>query len=606
MSPSRARVLRRARGLLLALAAAVLIALVAAAIVLAGTAVTAVGLLVAGGGTLLGLLALVAVAGLLVRRTPRNCVLELDLVTPPAQEGRRPLARRTRPTLRDVVETLERAAGDARVSGLLARIGTPASGLADVQELQEAIERFREAGKFAIAHADTLGELSSGNGAYYLAASFDEIILQPSGDVGLLGVAAEITFLRDGLDRLGVAVEVERRWEHKTAAERFKERRLSAPARESIGRLVESQFEQLVEAVAERRGLSVERVRQLVDASPVLGPEAQEAGLVDALGYRDEAADRARGRAGGPLLPLPAYRSRRRRRRGDVVALIQCSGVMVRGRGRAFPPPGTVGAETLAAAIRRAAADRHVRALILRIDSPGGSYVAADTVWREIVRARERGTPVVASMGNVAASGGYFVAAAADRVVAHGGTVTGSIGVIGGKAVVRELKEKLGMATDAVQAGANALISSASRPWSEAQRELVRRALDRAYDDFTGKVARGRGLSPARMDEVARGRAWTGADAAERGLVDELGGYHAALAQVRELLALPADAPLRLTPFPPRRLALASLRGESELDALADAAIAGLGEAAALAAPLVAGSGEGPIALAEDLMPYRW
>lgn len=598
----RRRVLRGVRGAALVVAAAVLAAVAVVGLALIGGAVTAAGLVVVGGGAVLALLGLAGLAGALLARVPRNAVLELDLTDPLASESDRSLARLGRPTARDVVDTLDRAATDRRVAGLVARLGAPPGGLADAQELRDAVDRFRATGKFAVAHADTFGELSAGNAGYYLAAGFDEILLQPSGDVGLVGIAAELNFVREALDRLGVSVQVERRWEYKSAPERLTERGLSPPARESLGRLVESQFDQLVAGVADGRGLAAERVRELVDSGPVLGPDACQAGLVDALGYRDDAIERARRRAdGGPLVTLSAYRARRRRR-GAAVAVIDCSGVIVRGRPRGLAGRGTVGAEALAAAVRRAAADRKVRALLLRIDSPGGSYVGSDTVWREIVRARENGTPVVASMGNVAASGGYFLAAAADRIVAHGVTVTGSIGVIGAKAVVSGLKEKLGIDTDDVHAGANALISSSSRPWDDAQRRLVRRWLDRAYDDFTAKVAQGRDLGPERVDEVARGRAWTGADAAERGLVDALGGYHTALAQTRELLELDADAPVRLVPVPLRPPLLARLRGDTERERVGAAVVDGV---LALAAPLVAALPwpaleGGVLALAED------
>jgi protease-4 len=582
----RRRLLRRVRAAALMLAAAMLIAGALVALVLIGGAITAIDLAVVGGGSVVVLLALAAVAGVLVARVPRNAVLELNLTEPLRREGDRSPARFGRPTTRDVVEALDRAARDRHVAGLVARLGTPLRGLGDAQELRDAVERFRAAGKFAIAHADTFGELSAGNAAYYLASGFDEIVLQPSGDVGLVGVAAEMNFVREALDRLGVSVQVERRWEYKTAAEPLTERGLSAAARESMGRLVESQFEQLVAGVAERRGLTPEHVRAVVDAGPVLGSEAREAGLVDALGYRHDALERARERAhGGPLLALSGYRPRRQRR-GAAVAVIDCSGVIIRGRRRGLAARGTVGAETLAAAVRDAAADRKVRAIVLRIDSPGGSYVGSDTVWREIVRARDNGTPVVASMGNVAASGGYFLAAAADRIVAHGATVTGSIGVIGAKAVVSGLKQKLGIDTDDVHVGANALIASPSHPWDEAQRRLVRRWLDRAYEDFTGKVAQGRELPPERIDDVARGRVWTGADAAERGLVDALGGYHTALAEARALIGVGPDAPLRLVRFPRRQPVLALLRGESELERACAEVIDGV---FALAVPLIGG-----------------
>lgn len=525
---------------------------------------------------LLGVVALTVVllvaawlCGLLARRIPKRVVLVLDLTQPLSDHGGDDLlgalSTRGRLSLRHTVEALERASSDPRVAGLVAWIRTPAKGLAGVQELRDAIAGFRAAGKFAVAHAETFGEQTTGNGAYYLATACDEIWLQPSGDVGLVGLAMEVNFLRGALDKLGVVPQLEHRHEYKSYKNRFTETGFTPAHREASARIVESLFDQLVAGVAEGRQLDPSTVRALIDRAPIFGGEAVEVGLADRLGYRDEVIDEVKARTDGATLlssAVYAARTRRRRRRSCVVALIQGTGTIVQGHSRPDPlTRNAMGSDTITVAFRRAVEDKRVKAILFRIDSPGGSYVASDTIWRETVRAREAGKPVIVSMADVAASGGYFVAMEAERIVAHPATITGSIGVIAGKPVIAGLKRKVGIATDEVHLGANALMASTSTPYTPHEWEWLQGSLDRVYDDFTSKVAAGRGLDIEQVHEVAKGRVWTGADARSIGLVDELGGYPAALRAVRDALGLPADAPLRLTPFPLRRSVLARALG---------------------------------------------
>lgn len=552
--------------------------LVATALVVVGAVVVALRV-AERPGPLLWTLAVVAAvlaaaagaAAALAKRVPRRTVLELDLTVPlsdgPPGDAFTRAANRGRPGLREVVETLERASRDRRVVGLFARVGGVPGGLATVQELREAISAFRAAGKPAVAHAETFGEFAGASGAYYLASAFDEIHLQPSGDVGLVGLATHVPFLRGTLDKLGIVPRMDHRHEYKNAANTFTERDFTPAHQEATTALVESLFEQVVTGVAERRGLPPAQVRALVDRAPLTAAEAHEAGLVDRLAYRDEtvAAVKAAAGDGAALLPLAGYRRRTttRARRGTRVALVVAHGNVVQGR----PSPWartSLTADRVTAALRQAAADDKTKAILFRVDSPGGSYIASDAIWREVVRAREQGTPVVVSMGEVAASGGYFVAMAADRIVAHPATLTGSIGVLGGKLVTTGLQAKLGLHTGTVRRGAHALLGSPSADYDEGEWQVLQRWLDRVYDDFTGKVARGRGLTADRARELAKGRVWTGAQAAERGLVDRLGGYPAALAEVRDLLGLPADAPLRLRTYPRPASLLARLSGGGE------------------------------------------
>ena len=488
-------------------------------------------------------------------------ILELDLTEgiaeePPSDVVSAVLTMR-RPRLADVLDGLRRARADDKVHALVVKIGGRRIGLARVQELHAAITEFRRSGKATVAWGETYGEFSPGNAAYYLATAFDRIWLQPSGDVGLTGLSLEQWFYRGALDKLGLEYEVGKRYEYKNAADRLTEQGFTGPAREALEQLASSLTGQLTAAVAERLSVPPARARELIDNGPYVAQEALELRLVDALGYRDEVYDEVRKSAGpgAHLLYLGRYhRSRALAERArklpdpaeDMIALIHASGPIRRGRsGRGPLSGGAMGSDTVSAALRAAAADRRVRAIVLRVNSPGGSYVASDTIWREVVRARQTGTPVVVSMGDVAASGGYFISMAADAIVAQPGTVTGSIGVLTGKPVTATLLERVGITTDSVIEGAHADMFTTTRPFNKEEWSKVNSWLDRIYADFTGKVASGRNMTPEQVHEIARGRVWTGADAAANGLVDHLGGLDDAVALARRKAMLPDSAPLR-------------------------------------------------------------
>jgi protease IV len=491
-------------------------------------------------------------------------VLELDLTEgiaeePPADPVSAVLTMR-RPRLADVLDGLRQARRDDRVKALVVKLGGRRIGLARVQELRAAITEFGRAGKLTIAWADTLGDFSPGNVEYYLATAFERIYLQPSGDVGLTGVSLEQWFYRAAMDKLALDFQVGKRHEYKNAADRFTEYGLTGPAREATQRVAESITGQFAEAVAGRLEISPEEARALIDRGPFTASEALAERLVDALGYRDEVYADAR-KAAGPdsgLLYLGRYQRTRalvRRARtlgspgAQTIALIYASGPIRRGRsGRGPIGGGAMGSDTISTALRQAAADQRVRAILLRVNSPGGSYVASDSIWREVVRAREAGTTVVVSMGDVAASGGYFIAMAADAIVAQPGTLTGSIGVLSGKPDISRLLGRAGVDTDGVSSGAHADMFRMTRRFSDEEWARVNGWLDRIYDDFVRKAADGRGMTREQIHEVARGRVWTGADAAGNGLVDQLGGLADAAALARRKAGLPEDTPLR--PYP--------------------------------------------------------
>jgi protease IV len=495
------------------------------------------------------------------QRRTSPLILELDLTDgiaeePPSDPLSAVLAMR-RPRLADILDGLRRASRDDRVKALVAKVGGRRIGLAQVQELRNAITEFTRSGKPAVAWAETFGEASPGNAPYYLATAFTRVYLQPSGDVGLTGISLEQRFFRGTMDKLGLEYQVGKRHEYKNAADRLTEAGFTGPAREAMGRLASSLTGQLAEAVAARLKITPEQARELIGGGPYVAEDALSKGLVDALGYRDEVYDDARKQAGEDayLLYLSRYqrakslgeRARRLPNPGEnVVALIYATGPIRRGRTARGPlTGGAMGSDTITAALRAAVADHRAAAIVLRVNSPGGSYVASDSIWREVVRAREAGKPVIVSMSDVAASGGYFIAMAADAIIAQPGTLTGSIGVLGGKPVTTGLLARAGVTTDAVAEGAHAGMFSTNHPFSSEEWELLNSWLDRIYDDFTAKVARGRNMTTEQVHEIARGRVWTGADAAEHGLVDQLGGLDLAASLARQKAGLPASAPLR-------------------------------------------------------------
>ncbi|MEV5752018.1 signal peptide peptidase SppA [Actinoallomurus sp. NPDC052308] len=494
-------------------------------------------------------------------------ILELDLtdgiVEGPPADPVSALVSMRRAHLRDVLAGLRKGGSDPRVKALIVRIGGGRLGLAVAQELRAAVQAFRDAGKLTVAWAESFGETGRGTVPYYLATAFERIYLQPSGDLALTGVALEEPFFNEALEKAGITPRFAKRHEYKTAANTFMERTYTPEHREMSDRIVSSIGAQVVAGVAAGRGLPEERVRELIDQAPLLGPEALEAGLVDRLAYRDEVYAEVRAAAGGVRGGEVRLRYVARYNRGqnvtkriprpqqDVVALIQGHGPIRLGRsGRGLLPGqgASIGSDTIAAAFRAAARDDKVKAIVFRVDSPGGSYVASDTIWREVVLARKAGKPVIVSMGNVAASGGYFVAAPADTIVAQPGTLTGSIGVVIGKPVIGDLLDRLGIGLGSVEHGAHARMYAPTRDFTDEEWSRINTFLDRVYDDFVGKVAEGRAMSRERVHELARGRVWTGADAHERGLVDELGGLAYALDLARKKAGLAADAPVRAYP----------------------------------------------------------
>jgi protease-4 len=491
-----------------------------------------------------------------------SLLLELDLTEPLVEPdpddvwGR--LRARSKRQLRPTLQALYEAAEDKRVVGLIAKVGSGVSW-AVMQELRLGIRAFAASGRPTIAWAESFGEGGGSLPTYAMASAFDEIWLQPGGGVGPMGVGVETTFLRGALDKLGIEPQLEQRYEYKNAADRFQQTELTPAHRESLERLTGSMFTDALTMISEGRGIETVRLREILDGGPYTAPEARESGLVDQLGYRDQvyAAARSRVDPDAELLFADRWRPRWRpslpRRRKGHVALVQARGAIASGRSRRGPSGRQLGSDSVSAQLRAALEDDRAKAVLLQVDSPGGSAVASETIWREVCRVREAGKPVVVSMGEVAGSGGYYIACPADVIVALPATITGSIGVIGGKFVVRELLDRLGLTTGTVEQGARPLMYSGRRGFDDEERARLAALIDTVYADFVAKVAAGRHRDIEQIEAVARGRVWSGRDAVAVGLVDQLGGLREALTVARSRGGLPDDAPalpaVHLTPL---------------------------------------------------------
>ena len=493
------------------------------------------------------------------KRLPDSMVLSLDLRRVPSESSSTGLFSgnlwHDRQDLIEIVQLLWQAADDPRVTGLYVEIGDDDAGLGRVQELRQAIARFRGKGKFAIGFSEGLGGGGDHFADYYLASALDQIWLQPSGGFSVMGLAVESPFLRGGLDKLGVRVEGGKRWEFKSAPDSFTETGFTAPARENLQQLIDGLYAQFIEDVARERKIAPAKLRQLIDAAPFESQRAHKEGLVDKLGYRTEAMDDVAQRAGSrELVTLQEYGNddKRPRAAGDVIALVRVIGPITSGSGSGglFDDDSHATAEDVVDALDDAARSKAVKAIVLRIDSPGGTYPASDAMADAVARARRAGKPVVVSMGDVAASGGYLAAVRADVIVAQPGTITGSIGVFGIWPVASELLETLGVRVERLATGPNAGLYSPFQAPNPMQRQSINRVLDVIYADFTRQVGEARKLDANRVDAAARGRIFTGIDARRAGLVDELGGLHLALNIAKAKAGIDEGQPIRVRRFP--------------------------------------------------------
>jgi protease IV len=457
------------------------------------------------------------------------------------------------PTVRSLVDALRKAKVDRRISSVVIRPAGAAALWGKVQEVRDAVVDFRSSGKPIVAYLEYGGEQE-----FYLASACDKVFLMPSASLDLTGVASYELFLRGTLDMIGAYPDTLHIGQYKTASNTFTEHTYTPAHREMAQSLNADMYEQLVRGLADGRHKSEKEIRALIDHGPFLPEDAVRAGLVDDVAYEDELDDKIK-LASGTVRGLSDADYRRVSpaslglNRGPRIAIIYAAGVIASGQSSYDSPSGqVVGSDTMIEYLRKARADSSIKAIVLRVDSPGGSAIASDVIWREVMLTRDV-KPVIASMSDVAASGGYYIAMPAHAIVAEPATLTGSIGVVMLKFVIDGTLKKLGMNMEGVRNGRYADLYSPVRAFTPEERAKVQEQMQATYDTFVEKAADGRNTTPERIDAVGQGRVWTGRQAKQIGLVDELGGLERALAVAKQRAKLPAGSEVELVVYPGRK-----------------------------------------------------
>jgi protease-4 len=456
------------------------------------------------------------------------------------------------PTVRSVVDALRKAKVDRRVSSVLIKPTGEASLWGKIQEVRDAIVDYRRSGKPAIAFLEYGGEQE-----FYLASACDKVFLAPASTLDLTGIASYELFLRGTLDKIGAYPDGLHIGEYKTALNTFTEHTYTPAHREMAESLNTDLYEQLVRGIADGRHKSEAEVKSLIDHGPYLPEDALKAGLVDDLAYQDEIDKKVKLGAGSPrYVDFSDYRQVSPAsvglNRGPKIAVIYAAGLIASGKSNDTPQGQVVGSDTIGEYLKKAREDSTIKAIVLRVDSPGGSAIASDIIWRNVVLAKQT-KPVIASMSDVAASGGYYIAMPANAIVAEPSTLTGSIGVLITKFVVDGTLKKLGMNLEGVSQGKFADIYSPVRPFSPEERQRMADNMQATYDTFVEKAAEGRNTTPERIDAIGQGRVWTGRQAKQIGLVDDLGGLQRALALAKQRAKIPQDAEVELVVYPPKK-----------------------------------------------------
>lgn len=454
------------------------------------------------------------------------------------------------PVLHDYLDSIDAAATDPRITGIVVRVAPLETGWGKLEEIHAHLLAFRTSHKPSICY---LGYDGIGNPEYYLASACQQIWLVPSNPVSIQGMSAEALFFRGTLDKLNIVPEEYHIAEYKTAYNMFTEKKFTAPHREEVESVLRSIYDRYVAESSEARGLDRATFESSLNAGPLLPNDAVTAKLVDRLAYWDQVQDYFKSRNGSwKPISLSRYRGLLNADGigGQKIAVVHATGLIVSGESQTTPGGGFVmGSDSVAADIRNARTDGSIKAIVLRVDSGGGSVVGSEVIRREVELAHGQ-KPVIVSMSDVAASGGYWIATPADKIIADRNTITGSIGVLTGKLNLSGLYNLLGISTDYVATSENATLFSDQQNFTPAQEAYIKKSLDDTYAQFTQGVAKGRHMSVDAVDKIAKGREWTGAQAKDLGLVDELGGFDRAIAVAKELAHIPSNQAVHLVRFP--------------------------------------------------------
>jgi len=479
-------------------------------------------------------------------------------------------------SLYDTWMNLRKASRDSRIKAVLLRFGQLESDWAKIEELRQAVLEFRNSGKPVVAYFE---ESPDADKEYYLATACDKIILHPLGWLGVNGLASYVPFFKGMLDKIGIKAEFEHIEEYKTAYNQFTEKSFTPAHREMLQSIYEDIFNRYLDQIAIARKKTPKEMRGLLDRGYFQGKEALEAGLVDALAYEDELFRHFNLEQYQELVSISNKKYAGVKPElfglniGKKIALIFASGTIITGDGQQF----LLGSATFSRWLREASKDKSIEAIIVRVDSPGGSAVGSDVIWHELVKARSE-KPVVISMSGLAGSGGYWLSLGGHRIIAQPQTLTGSIGVIAGKFSFQGLMEKLGLTTDKIVIGKNADSFSLYREFRPEEKKILKEQISYIYQQFLERVATSRNLTVEEVNRLGRGRVWTGNQAQKLNLVDELGGLPQAIEAARRLLGLPSEAEVRLVVWPKKRSVLDVILGrktESDLLANVSTALAG-------------------------------
>jgi protease-4 len=465
----------------------------------------------------------------------------------------------TVPVLHDYIDALDQARTDPRITGLVVRIAPLQTGWGKLEEIRAHLLKFRSSGKPSICY---LGYDGIQNPEYYLASACKEIWLVPTAPVSIRGMMAQAVFFRGTLDKLKIVPEYYHIAEFKTASNSFTEKKFTPAHKEEVETLLRSVYEQYLRETSKARDMTRDQFEAILNRAPLSTNEAVQAKIVDRVGYWDQVQDFFKGRAGGwNPISLNQYRSAPSAPNFalDKIAIIHATGLIVSGDSSTTAAGGFImGGDSVASDLRKARQDSSIKAIILRVDSGGGSVVASEVIRREVQLAHET-KPVVVSMSDVAASGGYWIASPADKIIADPNTITGSIGVLIGKMNVSGLYNLLGISTDYVATSENATLFSAQQNFTPAQQAYIERSMHETYEAFIKGVAEGRKMSVDAVDKIGKGRVWSGTQAKDLGLVDELGGTDTAIEVAKQLAHIPARDSVRIVRLPEEKTFLEQL-----------------------------------------------
>lgn len=461
-------------------------------------------------------------------------------------------------SLSSLLTQFRKAKTDKRIKAIILDVDASETGWAKAEELRSAIEDFRTSGKPVYAYMEM-----GFNKDYYVATACDKIYMPPPGELFITGLAADVMFFRGSLDKLGIYPDVYQIGKYKNAGDTFTQKQMTKEHREVVNALLDDFYGRQTEAIARARGKSADDVRKLIDNAPYNSIQARDAGLIDGAMYRDELEKEVKKALGyGENDELRVVKASDYRKitqeslglnKGEKIAIVYAAGDIMSG-GSQFGTGGqeVIGSESLVRILNEVRDDKSIKAVVLRIDSPGGEGLASDIIWRGIESLKAK-KPVVVSMSDVAASGGYYIACNANKIVAQPSTITGSIGVVGGKPVIKGFYDWIGISNEYVLRGTNAGMFRESEKFSDSERAKFQEFLKSTYDDFTSKVAKGRGKDQAYIDSIGQGRVWTGKQGKENGLVDEYGGLDKAIELAKQLANIPADKGVQrvIRPIPP-------------------------------------------------------